>query len=153
MPVRVRDRGAAKLVASMPKKVMRVSVGIIGQGARAITDSGALVSEVAAWMEFGTDKVPERSFIRGYVDENDKLIKDKLRGAAKLVLKGKTLRQALGLVGLFIEEGIRDRIDAGIDPALKDATVADKRRKGYPKPGTPLVGTRQLYASITHEVS
>jgi len=148
MPVRVKDRGAARMVANVARRTKKtVSVGVIGQGASARTQEGTTVAEVAAWAEFGTDSIPARSFIRGYVDENEALLRDKLRGAGVRVAKGDwSLEQALGLVGLFAVTGIRNRIDEHIPPPLAASTVA---RKGHDK---PLVDTRQLYVSITHEV-
>ncbi len=169
MPVRVKDKGAAELMARLTQtgvkqkrgaggrfvKMPTVSVGIMGAAAQS-SDNGPNIAQIAVWHEFGTTDgvVPPRSFIRGYYDENEAVLKRKMRAAAKAVASGRfTLEQALNILGLYIVEGIRDRIDAHIPPALKPATVAAKRRKGYAKPTTPLVGTRQLYNAITHEVS
>lgn len=104
------------------------------------------VLDVAIWNEFGLG-VPERSFLRAWVDENDSLNREKLRRAVQLVIRGEmTLERALELVGLSMVGGIQKEIARGIPPENAAETV--KRKSS----STPLIDTGQLRQSITYLV-
>jgi len=95
--------------------------------------------------------IPERSFIRGTVDVHAKKIAAVAKKAARLILLGSkkgdmTKREALEMLGIYVQGLIRSRISAGISPPLKAATI---RRKGSSK---PLIDTGQLRASIDFAV-
>lgn len=150
MTVRIRDRGAAKLVALSGSKAI-IKVGIIGNDASAPKRGrGSSVGEtlvgVASVHEFGAG-VHERSFIRGYADENESINRSRLNGAIRSVISGRTsLNNAMELLGLTIVGEIQARISNRIPPQLSDKTI---KRKGS---DVPLIDTGQLRSSITHEV-
>jgi hypothetical protein len=126
-----------------------VDVGVLGKEGSGVYEDGNLtVADVASFHEFGQG-VPERSFIRAYVDENRSKIEDWLRRMAKRVITGevKSFDHGLELIGMKIESEIKQRIRDGIPPELSEATLAQKKGKS-----TPLIDTGQLLSSITHEV-
>jgi hypothetical protein len=132
----------------MRKAKATVKVGVIGPKASAAKTEGKglTVVEVASFHEFGLG-VPKRSFIAGYVDENEADLRKRMRKAGELVAKGShTLEQALELFGLYVVGGMQDRISDNIPPALAEST---KKRKGS---SVALINTGQLRSSITHEV-
>lgn len=134
-----QDHGYARLLrtAAAQRRGAAVAVGI--QGSDATKDhGGATMAEIAAVHEFGLGHVPERSFIRAWVDENRAAIETRLRNTAIEVQAGRIDAQGgLNRFGVWAVGQIRSRILAGIEPALK-----------Y-REGTPLVDTGQLISSIT----
>jgi len=154
------DRGYKVLLARLAKEQQGrvVDVGVMGseagdakltrvnkKGDIAVTDD--TVAGIATIHEFGLG-VPERSFIRAYVDEHQPQIEAMLRKAAEDVVTGKvqSFDVALGRIGLKIRDEIKERIRSGIEPGLAEAT---KDRKGS---STPLIDTGQLISSITWEL-
>ena len=151
MTVRDRDNGAAAMVRRLRGRY-RVKVGIIGAEAseqkevREGDPPALTVADVATFHEFGLG-VPRRSFIRDYVDENDRELQRRLYAAAANVGSGKVpVRQALDQFGLYVQGAIQERIARHIPPPLAEVT---KERKGS---STPLIDTGQLRSSITYAV-
>jgi hypothetical protein len=126
-----------------------VQVGVFASGKGGDTkkqDDKLTVLEVAIFNEFGLG-VPERSFIRAYVDANEKRIKEMCRVLALQVLAGKiSQEQALELLGLKLVGEIQQRIADGIPPPNAPSTI---KAKGS---SVPLIDTGQLRSSITHRV-
>lgn len=125
-----------------------VRVGVIGAQADALHGAdGTTNGEIALWMEFGTEHVPERSFIRATL--RDPAVRAKARvlqaRIAKAVIEGRmTAERAHGLIGAFWASAIQSTIvDDKVGPALRPATVA---RKGNAK---VLVDSGQLARSIS----
>lgn len=151
MSVRIKDKdkGYKKLFADLTKQISNeVSVGVFDAEASEAHDGGALtVGEIAEIHEYGLGNVPERSFIRGWFDENPGKIKLALARLTASYVEGKrTKAQALELFGQWAVGQIQARIAQGISPELKPATVS---RKGS---SVPLIDTGQLRASITYQV-
>ncbi len=151
--VKIKDtdkgyRKMLKLLTSGKKPV--VQVGIFGEkGAETHKDSdGLTVLEVGAFHEFGLGNNPERSFIRGWVDENESKVVEFLGKEVERATKNgaEDFDQGLERLGLFCQSGIQARMSQGIPPPLKKATVD---RKGST---VPLIDTGQLRASITYKV-
>lgn len=151
------DKGYQKLVSRVFNAALArfgtlpLRVGIFEDiGAKGYADNEAVTTlMVAQWQEFGTldGRVPERSFIRAYVDENESRIREMQRRMLESVISGKrTEAAALELLGLKLVGEIQARISAGIAPPNAEATV---KRKGS---ATPLIDTGQLRGSITHRV-
>lgn len=143
-----RDKGAKALKARIKgMKAQRLTVGIHSDvGGNGTETPGVSLLEVATANEFGTEEIPERSFIRGYVDEKERVIPKILKLEAEKVIKGDPPAEALSRAGVFIRAGIQARIAQGIDPENSPATIA---RKGS---STPLIDTGQLRASIDLKV-
>lgn len=146
--VRVVDKGADALVERLSRGAT-VKVGIIGEKASQSHQGGPLSNvEIGAVHEFGAPSrgIEQRSFIRGYVIENEREIHDLQRKFAREIIKGMPVKQALKQLGAVIEGGIKERIANRIPPPLWAQTV---ERKGS---DVPLINTGQLRSSITHLV-
>lgn len=157
MTVRERRRAPPELTgkrASITVGVHGTEGGELHDGAT-FADDGALelpsdltVADVASFHEFGTRNVPQRSFIRGWFDEQIDVNRELLRTALTEVVSGKRpLQQALERVALKMEANVKRRIRNRIPPPLKPETIA---RKGS---SVPLIDTGQLRASIRAKVS
>lgn len=135
--VRARD-----LAHSVP-----VRVGIHdADGGKAYKD-GTTVLQVATWQEFGTETIPERSFLRAWFDIERVKIQASMVAISKAILSGKyTREQGLNLLGLRWVGEIQKRMSNRIPPPLAPATIA---RKGS---DVPLIDTGQLRASIKHSI-
>lgn len=147
--VRIVDHGANSLLKRLEEKGT-VKVGVLAEsGDKSHSSTGTTVSLVAGVHEFGAPDrgIPERSFIRGYVDENERDIREKIRKSTRQVIQGKKkVGDVLEILGLVFVGEIQERISTGIEPPLNRKTV---ERKGSSK---PLIDTGQLRSSILHEV-
>lgn len=141
--VKINDakwRKIIKQVAVMKRATVRV--GIMGDAG---DEKGVSLAEIAAYHEFGTATIPERSFLRStfYGHAADGLAK-MCATLSKAILEGKMDEtRALGLLGLWAVSEVRKTIRAGIEPELAPATIAAKGSS------LPLVDTGQLINSIT----
>jgi hypothetical protein len=59
---------------------------------------------------------------------------------------------ALVFVGELASREVQRKITYGIDPALKESTIAAKRKKGRKEPDIPLVATGTMQEAISYEV-
>lgn len=144
-----RDRGWRRIEREVRRSRGKPHVQVGVFGVEAAKDHGGIPNvDVAAIHELGLDpRIPERSSIRGTVDERRKRITTAIRKSADLTLQGLlSMHAALERVGLYVQGQIRQRISTGIPPPNAPATVA---RKGS---STPLIDTGQLRASIDYEV-
>ena len=147
--VRVVDRGANALMKRLADMDMAVKVGVIGSEAAAPHKlTGTTVVDIATIQEFGLGS-PQRSFIRGYVDENEPKLRARLRGVGEQVLKGQfSQRVGLERYGQLVVGEIKERIQRGIAPGLSEST-----RKKRGDNATALIASGQLISSITHAVT
>lgn len=159
MAAKVTDTGPVDLAKRLDAmKRLKVRVGVLadapkkegtrtGKRGRQIQQAATL-AEVAAAHEFGTDKIPQRSFIRATVDLRASEIRAMQEKLAGQVLSGAISPEtAMERLGIFTQGLIQARIAEGIDPPLKPATIA---RKGSSK---QLVDSGQLRSSITYQIT
>ncbi len=109
-------------------------------------DTDLAVAAVATFHEFGTERIPERSFFRAMQEEQRQNIRDFI-----LSLKdGVILRadQALGLLGIYLVDLLKKQVDRTNTPPLHPRTIA-ARPKNTTK---PLIDTGQMRNSIQYEV-
>jgi hypothetical protein len=133
------DKGYKKLMKELAKK-KSVTVGV--HDAEGSKDHGGVtVLDVATWNEFGTDKIPARSFIGAWFDENREVGKSKL-----LELLQKDSKKAYELFGLWAVGQIQQRIANSIPPPNAPSTV---KAKGS---SVPLINTGQLRQNVTFRV-
>lgn len=110
-------------------------------------EDGSELAVIAASHEFGTNAIPERSFLRSTLDEQDGAYREATADAIRGVLDGKRSAQAaLERLGQRVVRDVQGKIRSGIDPALSPTTIA---AKGSSK---PLVDTGRLLRSITYQV-
>lgn len=151
--VTVKDNGLKQLLKSL-HELPTVTVGVHQEAGAALSSSGdATVAEVAAFHEFGLG-VPERSWLRDFVDENRTELLSMLRASALEVAKGANAHRQMERFGLAVVGMIKERIIAGIEPSLKEVTKLRKQQitGGAPK-DTPLILFSQFIGSIAHEVT
>jgi hypothetical protein len=117
-----------------------VKVGVLGS-------DGSDIVQVATFNEYGTQNIPERSFIRSTMTANQAKYAKGLKRAFEAVLDNRIgPEQALGLVGLEVQKDIQARITELRDPPNADATVAAKGSSN------PLIDTGRLRQSVTFDV-
>lgn len=124
MTTRDIDRGLREFIRQMQiAKVTEVVVGV-HQGD---SNDGQQIAEYAAYNEFGTENIPERSFMRSAFDENLSSIKQDMDARYGQVTRGEiNVKDALGLVGLRHQDQIKNKIDTNIPPPNAPATIAAK---------------------------
>lgn len=142
-----KDRGAAGMVKRIGSmKGAAVDVGVLGERAAQPEGDGVSVADVATMAEYGLGQ-PERSWCRGWVDENEAKVKALSGRAVAAIAQGKvTTESALTAMGLGIAGGMQERIANHIDPPNAPSTV---RQKGS---STPLVRSGQFRSSIAPRV-
>ena len=148
MTVIVKDLGASRLVATLGRPGKQaVKVGVLAKdGGKIHADGDLTTAAIAAIHEFGLGNVPERSWLRGYIDQNRIEIDRMMRLTAAKVARGMPKALALKQLGVWLQAQIQKRIADGIDPPNAPSTIA---QKGSSK---PLIDTGQLRSSISHEV-
>lgn len=143
------DRGYKQLMGRLKKAQPTVKVGVFGDQALAVHAGGGevlTVGEIAEVHEFGRGNVPERSWLRGYVDANGARISKMLARVAEEVAAGRlTAEQGLDLVGLKIVGEIKQRLPH-LEPPLEESTI---KAKGS---SATLVDKGQFRSSIAHAV-
>lgn len=61
---------------------------------------------------------------------------------------GEKLREAIPAIAARISSLFKSRIETGVNPLLKNATIARKRALGYSQPDTPLLATGEMAGSL-----
>lgn len=147
----VRDNGAKKLLANMRRRP-GVTVGVhAADGAATQEGSDLTVADIAGIHEFGLG-VPERSWLRDFVDQNRAVLLAKLRDIGKRVARGEDPDLLTERFGLEVVGMIKERIIAGIEPPLAPETLVRKLElTGAPKE-TPLILFGQFISSIAHRL-
>lgn len=147
-----RDKGYKKMRKNLRGGV-GVSIGIFADKAaqpyevKGKQKTPATVLDVAIWNEFGTSRIPPRSFLRAPFDERGDVWRGWWKTLWKAVARGDMApEQAAELFGMKIVGELQQRISDGIPPPNADSTV---RQKGS---STPLINTGQLRSSITFKV-
>jgi len=134
------DSKINKLKKAMPKNPI-VKVGL-PKGSNNYPD-GTSVIMVGSVHEFGSPEngVPERSFLRSTVFENDKKYLGLTRKLGAKILKGEISAElGLGKLGLIVQTDVRQKI---VD--IKEPPLVHRE-------GNPLVDTGHLLETITYEV-
>lgn len=149
----VKDKKWRKMLDVATKLGGRVvKVGVIGAEAEAESAEGISMGRLAGVHEFGAAiqmqwgvlLIPERSFIRASVAENDRAYSDLVERYATAVLEGRMSEdRALGRLGARAAADMQRKISKGVDPANAPSTIT---AKGSSK---PLVDTGRLRQSIT----
>lgn len=107
---------------------LEVVVGIPAKEGDQVYENGVPLIKIASAHEFGTPdgRPPRRSFLRDTFDANRAKYTKLQDAAAEQVVKGKDPRAALFRLSQEGRNDVVERIDAGIDPPLKDETIARK---------------------------
>lgn len=144
---RVFDK-LVKKIGALAHKSVRVGV-LSAKGGNEDRDGISMV-ELAAIHEFGTEDIPERSFLRGTFKDASvrrEQVKVSTSLAKKIINDNMSVDQALELLGTWGVSKVKGQITGpGIPPPLKPATIAAKGSN------RPLVDTSRLLGAINHEV-
>ncbi len=137
------DRGWKRIQKQLMKAGGAFTKVGVQEGER--REDGTDLVTVAAANEFGTKRIPERSFIRSTTDEQ----RGKVEQMKQRILTGiadgtETIDNGLAKLGEFMETKIRDKIVKLAEPPNAEFTIA---RKGS---SNPLVDKGQLLQSIRH---
>jgi len=147
--IKVIDRGWKRIHEELKNIPYEVAVGIQGAGA-SIDRDGITNVQLGSIHEFGSENgvIPQRSFIRSTVSENNDAYKKQLQEIIKNVTeKNKKAVGELMFFGDKVKLDIVQMIKDIIPPPLTDETVA--RKKGET---TPLIDTGFLWNSISSVV-
>ncbi|OOF52560.1 hypothetical protein [Rodentibacter trehalosifermentans] len=109
-------------------------------------ENGASVLDVAAWNEFGTNKIPSRPFIRQCFSDNLPALEKGLRIVAVKVLNGEEPKIALSQLGQWYQDKQKECL---LHFPWKPNAASTVKAKGSSK---PLVDTSQLVNSIRYKV-
>lgn len=125
-----RDRGYKSMrqrLALMKGSYTKVGVQVGAREADGITD----MVTVAASNEFGTDTIPERSFLRSTFDEEQENLKTISAGEAQAIIEGtKTVDVSLALMGEYFTGRVQAKIHSHPPPPNSPETIARKGSSG-----------------------
>lgn len=142
-------------VFGIAKAKPTIVVGILSdEGEQPHGDDDTLtVLQVAIFNEFGTHdrngkvRVPERSFLRAWFDEQEPQLRKDLLVLCKSVIAGKrTAKDILDIMGLRMVGQIQQRMADGIPPPNADSTIAKKGSS------TPLIDHGILRSSVSYKI-
>ncbi|ULJ66175.1 hypothetical protein [Wielerella bovis] len=141
-------RGGGKFKAVLTDLVAKMAVKAVTQAGvispTATYPDGTKVAQVAAWNEFGTERIPPRPFFRQTVAENS----GKWRVQATHLLKANhyNVKLTLQQMGEQMSSDLVQTISTFSEPPNADSTVA---KKGF---NAPLRDTGVLLRSIGNNV-
>lgn len=149
----LKTPGLDALIKALKTKPPQARVGILGTKTNRSSKSSketATNATIGAAHEFGTSKLPERSFLRipisdhlqSYMENSGALDKETLDA----VIKEKTIIPWMTKVAILAERIVLDAFDSGGFGKWKPSNMENKKVQ------QTLVETRQLERSITHEV-
>lgn len=122
----VTERGKPPALPS--RAGAEITVGVHAAEGGNTHSEGLTVGDIGTFHEFGTQTVPQRSYIRAWFDERQDFIASTLRTQFAAVVAGKRpVEQAAERVALALEGDVKQRILENIPPPLKPATI---KRKG-----------------------
>lgn len=161
--VTTQDSGGAEFTAFLKtlKKQAHSYVTIgIHEDAGKYTDgkNPPMVGEVSLWNEFGAkkgqpDEIPERSFVRSAIDENEpKLRQWREDMVANILHKGWSITKALESMGLRIQLLIQNKIKSNVPPKNAPSTVDAKNRTAPANANRTLMESELLLRSVHYKV-
>lgn len=139
-----------KELAEANKNKPKVNVGIMGKEAKEKHKGSEFSNvDIATVHEFGTDTIPERSFIRSTYDRDQKRFFEILKRYKLKMAQGQMdAKMVLTFVGEFAQKQIQQTITDGGIPFIEN-TPETVRRKGS---SSPLIDTGQMRQSVRYEV-
>jgi phage gpG-like protein len=153
------NRKAEKILDDFLNADIYVKVGVLDKpdnNAHKASDpkkdgDGVTIGRVAAIHEFGTDTIPQRSFIRSTYEKEERNLANTFRRLAKAEAKQSQpkLERFVEKVGVWFTGRVKKTFTNNNWPPLKDPTRGGRNKSGQ---ATPLVDTGQLRASIGYEV-
>lgn len=162
--VRSRRKQVVAAIKELASKT--VTVGVHGDAGYVVDadgkQSGQTMAELAAVHEFGTERIPERSFLRAAVTEHGDMVARDVRDQLGGMIQHDTInpKKLLTRAGVLLVGAVRETISNRIPPPLAEATRRQRDKKAAHGGGlqanvgsyTPLVDTGQLWQSIVFQV-
>jgi len=141
-----RDLGYVKILAEMAKlDGTYVDVGIHSDAGS--TESGMAIAAYAAFNEYGTATIPERSFMRSTFDETVGALNELKRRLVGGVQDGRlTADRAASFLGEFHQRDIQRKIGSNVPPANAPSTI---RMKGS---SSTLIDTGAMRQAVRYVV-
>lgn len=139
--ITIKEKSSKRLskIRKFDKLGYSLEVGIFNPG----------LARLGSYHEFGTSRIPRRSFLREYYTIHSSDVTNGLRKTMSDIYRGVSPDKALSKLGLTIVEGIKKRIKEKIPPELAQSTIDQKSgRYKY----TPLIRTGELIRSIEYRV-
>lgn len=130
-------------VVALDKYAVSVS---IHESAGMHDEAGVTVAQVGAWSEYGTERIPERSFMRTTMDERRSEHRATILRIVKRVLKGDDAKKLMGLLGQQVKNQVQAKIVSIKEPKNADSTI--QKKKGV---DNPLIDSGQMVDSIKWE--
>ena len=155
------DRRVWDRILGQLAKLRRTSVTVGVHADATVRDDGGSNAMIGAVHEFGTSRIPERSFLRATVDTDKTVITFAQQQAAKVAQGQETAAKAGERIGIMTADRVKRRIRSHIPPPLSPKTVERKLAKGSHGGGlaskagdaaAPLIDSGQLINSINYEV-
>jgi len=139
--MKIIDLGWNRIISELKKADKSYTKVGVQEGAKSKDMSDLVI--VAAANEFGTKRIPERSFIRSTFDEQKRTLYPIIEKQYDKVLAGSaTVKLALSFIGMFLVAKTQQKIVDTHTPPNAPSTI---RRKGS---SHPLIDTGQLRQSI-----
>lgn len=136
-----RKRVDMRRVAAALKGPSKVKVGLPAG------EAPGDVVEYAHYNEFGTERIPERPFIRTTMREQGGKYMRGLKSEAKQILRGQTsMSGTLNRLGMVAAGDIQDTIGSNVPPPNAPSTIAQKGSSGT------LIETGRMRQSMTWKV-
>lgn len=149
MAVKDTDKGYRETLRTLLSLDGATAIYVGVRGDAGESEDGTPLAQVAAANEFGTDRIPERSFLRSTVDAQQGAYEDLLEQVVTEAVDGgglPALDRGLDRIGLTAVADVQRTMRDLKDPPNAPSTVA---RKGS---DNPLIDTGRLRQSISHEV-
>lgn len=143
------DKGRLRILKEMQKLKRKpyVKAGLMGKRLHKASKQTTVV-DVGIAHEFGTQHIPQRSFMRTTFDEKHGSWSKETETLKNLIFLGKsTVKKGLKTMGLIITRDIKDKIIRQ-DPSWPDLKTATITRK---KSSKKLIDTAQMLHSIKDE--
>lgn len=122
-------------------------------------EDGTPIANVAFWQEYGTRRgIPMRPFMRPAEFYNkEKWIALLRQEIKKAIENGKSIKDAMELLGLVVQGDIQHEISMVFEPPLKESTIKARLRRKKVKKITasltkPLIDTGMMFDSVQHKV-
>lgn len=152
--VELTTAGLRQLRAKYGKDSHVLTIGV-HKGATNDVDDGNTkksipIAPYAAANEYGTSRIPARPFLRNTMKEHGERWRQYL--AVQIPRRDGDIKKALKDVGNVARGDVQATISAGDFEPLSPKTVANKMRKGRPRPEAILIDTGSLIKAIAYKV-
>jgi hypothetical protein len=139
--------GLPEVVKNTQSKGVKVGV-LRGQGAHPNAKQGQTIVEIAFWNEYGTSRIPARSFLRSTMKDQKDVYKRIIAALLKQVLNlQRTSAKAISELGTKAQADIQQKITVISIPPNSPKTIELKKGKA-----NPLIDSGTLRRSISWEL-